>query len=425
MSAKISGTFLRAALGPIQYAAGLVSGNKVLQGVEELAPSGLVAGLKRGINEVSALAGVSANDLERAMPMALVEELAARLSVSQPRAVAAWKLHAGQFGFMDVITALTMDGRKAEIGLCLDRVAKKVSPDPELAEPLAALAVDVTAWEELIVRCRNILDDRDWLAKAYARKRMRRWIAASVPVTVIVASLSLILIVKGSRDRIDHALETADPCLVRIDAEDVRFASRAQDRSLAGAKLRCKEDQERQRRTRAAVDEAREIERRAADAKQAHLDACQKIATSVTDGSFRAATAGPGVSPAAATLLERVATKKLEPSDVGPVDPSLPCGDTPSLAVFESAYGAALAADVTLWARQSDPSTFSQRALEARKSELPINALAGLAESAERTAKEGLTSGKPEIVARAKRLCSMAHALQAPVRGSCNAAEKL
>ncbi len=425
MSAKISGTFLRAALGPIQYAAGLVTSNKVLQGIEELGAAGLHASLKRGLSEVSALVGIPVGDVERMMPFDQIEEVARRLEQSQPAAIQAWKLHAGQFGFMDVITALTIDGRKAEIGRCLERVAKKVAADKELSDPLLVLAADVTAWEELIVRCRHILEDRDWLARAYAKKRLVRILGAAVPIAVIVASLSLILFVKLRRDRVERALATPDPCAVTVDAADLRFASKEQERSLAGAKTRCEVNLAARKKALEEEERKKLEERKEAEAKEARLRGCAKLAESVGDGSFTAGGSPVQIDSTTSALLGRIATHRLEPSDTGPDDPALPCADTPSAPEFEAAFSAALVPDVPLWAQRTDPSPLTQRSLEAKKAELAANALIGLASTAERSAKDALTSGKGDEIARAKRQCALAKSLGTPGRVSCNAVEKL
>jgi hypothetical protein len=425
MSAKISGTFLRAALGPLQYAAGLVSSNKVLQGIEELGAPGLLGGLKRGISEVGDLVGLPATDIEAAMPVAQMAELAARLEVSQPNAVSAWRRYAGQFGFMDVITALTIDGRKPEIGLCLERVAKKLAADRELSEPLLSLAADVTAWEELIVRCRNILEDRDWLAKAYAKKRLRRVLAASIPAVVIAASLTVMVVVRSNRNRIDRAIGASDACSAEAAAGSLTFASKAQLGALEEAKGRCQAKLAAEKKQREEAARARELEEKAARAKTEHVEACAKLAASVADGSFTEGGAPADLDAPTRALLARLASKKLSPADAGPEDPTLPCGDTPSHAELEKALGAALVSDLALWTQKMDPSPASRRALEARRAELPQNGIIGLASTAEKTAKEGLTTGKADVMARAKRLCAVARALGTPGRASCSAVEKL
>ena len=425
MSAKISGTFLRAALGPIQYAAGLVTSNKVRQGIEELSPDSLVGGLKRGIREVAALVGVDGRDIERVMPMAQVRELEERLSVSQPAAVAAWNLHAGQYGFMDVITALTIDGRKAEIGLCLARVAKKVAADVELATPLEALAVDVTAWEELIVRCRHILEDRGWLAAAYGRKRRKRALMVGGALVVIVASVSLIFYVKTSRDRIDHALAGSDPCSISIDARDARFASRDQDRAISAAKARCETDRQKKAETERIEREAAEAERKKQEAITRRLDGCAKLAASVVDGSFSIATGAAEVDPKTGGFLERLSQKRLAPEDIGPDNPAFPCGDTDSVKEIEKAFASALMADPTLWSRRGDPSPFTEKTLLEQKDQISPMMLSSFSESAEALAKTALLSGKADVIAKARRLCSTARSLGVPGHEQCFAVAQL
>ncbi len=114
MTTKIVGTFLRAAIGPIQYAASLVSSNKVRQGIDELAPEPLLAAVNRGVADLASLVGVPRGDIEISLPMAEFGQVAARLGASQPRAIAAWQIHAGPTGFLDIITALTVDGQSRD-----------------------------------------------------------------------------------------------------------------------------------------------------------------------------------------------------------------------------------------------------------------------------------------------------------------------
>ena len=116
---KIGGVFLRAAAGPLSFAASCISGNKIQKGLEELEPSGLADAFDRGVGEVAKLVGVPKAEVDRVLPLEEVAAVQERLRHSHGLAIEAWRLHAGQFGFFDAVTALTVDGRPVEIGLCL------------------------------------------------------------------------------------------------------------------------------------------------------------------------------------------------------------------------------------------------------------------------------------------------------------------
>ena len=84
-SSKIIGAFLRAALGPIQYAAGLITANKVVKGIEELAAEPLESAVKRGIGDVAKLVGLPRAEIEAALPTADFAAAARQIAVTQPR----------------------------------------------------------------------------------------------------------------------------------------------------------------------------------------------------------------------------------------------------------------------------------------------------------------------------------------------------
>ena len=421
---KIGGVFLRAAAGPLSFAASCISGNKIQKGLEELEPSGLADAFDRGVGEVAKLVGVPKAEVDRVLPLEEVAAVQERLRHSHGLAIEAWRLHAGQFGFFDAVTALTVDGRPVEIGLCLERVAGKVRADRPLSEPLAALATDIIAWHDLVVRSRHVLEDRGWLAAAYRRRVLLRVALFAIPVVALVVFTVGVVTVRLKRDAVARLLATEDACSVEsIPDAQLAWASGDQLAALETKKITCAERRERDRRDREEKERREAAEKRAREEREARERACAALADELERGALTDATRPlRGDSDA---LLGRVAKRALLPQDIGPEDPAFPCGETRAKARVEAAYAAALLGDVSVWTQRGDPGKYAHAALVAKKADIPTNALLGLADNAERTAKSGLTGGDPVTLARAKRLCALASELGVPGRGSCNAVSSL
>lgn len=424
VSSKISGAFTRASLGPLQYAAGLVTSNKVREGLEELAGDALTAGVERGIADVAKLVGLPPSAVRELLPTEELTLVALRIANSQAKAIAAWRLHAGETGLFDLVTALTIDGRTPEAGLALERMARKLSIDRELSGPLDALARDVTDWEDLLVRCRHILEDRDVLANAYKRRRTRLITAVIIPALLLLSTLLVTSFVFYKRGRVDDRLAVADPCAARlVDPGDARYASSAQQRAIE-TKTRTCADIERAARERERVEaELLAAEEKKRSERAAYEASCEKLGDDLSrgvDGGFAFV-----ADSEERARLGRIARKSLLLADIGPSDPKLPCADTPALKKLEAAYGAALLTDVSLWTQQTEASPLVERLLIAQKDSLPLTAVMGIADYGERTAKSGLTGGKPEVIQRAKKFCGLARKLGVPGHGSCHAVEAL
>ena len=422
---RIAGVFLRAAMGPVEYAGGCIMGNKIVTGLEELAPEGLVDALRRGIADVAKLAGVARAEVEALLPMGDIGIVAQRLRVSQPRALAAWRQHAGQFGFLDVVTALTIDGRRPEIGLCLERVAGKVVHDRHLAEPLEALSVDITAWEDLVIRCRHILEDRGWLGRALRKRMLKRFIIGGL---AFVALVSLTVVIVSRRIQRDDAARriaaVADCDAHTISEADFGWATEAERAQLKEKTERCEQARAEAEAEKKRQAEAEERERAAREKREAREKACQTLADDVEKGSL--SEPSKQTAEKSAALLERIAKKALSDSDAGPTDPVLPCADDAAVKKrLEAAFVAALLVDPLLWARRADPSPLTSSLLAEKKGALPDNGLIGLADNAERSAKSALARGDLGKMATAKRLCALAKSLEVAGHAGCNALEKM
>lgn len=426
MSAKIVGTFLRAALGPVQYAAGLITANKIKAGLEELTPDPLEAALRRGIGDVAKLVGIGPSDIEGALPMAAFAAALARLRVAHPAAMAAWDLYAGPTGFMAVMTALTIDGRKPEIGMSIERVAKKLSKDPGLVGPLLALAESINAYEELISKSVTVLEGDGWLSRALLKRRIRRGLLVAVPVLVVAAFGILGYRVLASRSRLDAALSNPHACAAyAITDDDKRWASGDQEAKIASRKKECDDA-----RAKAAEEARIAEERRAAEEKQraierARFEACERVANAVKDGTYPSVDAGDVVPKDAAPLLERVSMKKLLAQDLGPGEVAFPCAGTAFEKDMEAAFTKAVLASPELWRTLEEPSRRTERILVENKALVPAEISRAIAESAEESSKRSLTTGDRGALDRTKKLCHVARLLFTGELRYCQVVEKL
>lgn len=421
---RIGGTFLRAAMGPIEYAAGCILANRIQNGLEELAPDALLAGYQRGISDVAKLVGVSRGDVEPMLPMAEAERVGQRLLLSQQNALAAWKLHAGPFGFIDVITALTVDGRRPDIGLCIERLAQKVRHDTALSLPLLELARDMTDYVDLVASTRAQLEEGAWLERTLRKRQMKRIGFASIAVLSLIALTTSVVVLRLNRDDAEALVANAADCEAgRLTDEELRWGTEETLKARDDKRAACAEREaaeKKQAEERAAQEEK---ERAAAEVIAKRSAACKLLGDEAAAGSL--SEAALGTAAAHGELVKRIAAKKLVAADYGPEDPSFPCTDTKDGERLEAAFKTALLADPAVWARHPNPSAYLGKVLVAAKSSLPNLALIGLADNAERTSKAGLSRGEKDTIARAKRICALAKSLEVSSHAGCSAIENL
>jgi hypothetical protein len=411
MAAKLGGTFLIGAMGPVNYAGGCILSSRVADGLRELTPDSLFGGFQRGVAASAKRVGVSPREVERLLPMAEIQATVQRLTVSQQNAVNAWNLYAGQIGgLLKGVADLTADGRAPDVQLCLERLAKKLVRDKPLSEPIFALSVDVGAWVDLVHRCRDVLDDGAALERAYRRRRAIRIALAGSGALVFLVVLGGLGWVIAGRAAINAALAEADPCAVdRLSSNDLLRGSsdqaeRVAERSKACKDARLEEEQAREAQKR-KEEQAREEERKRLE----HEAACAALASHVEAGALGgddAKTAG-GSLP----LLKRIAARSLDPADIGPKDPVLPCGDTPSRGALERAFGKAVMAVPASWARAEEPSAAVTKLLGEHSAELPSSLKQVVAKRADTAAKKALLVGTPLLVSRGMKQCALKSAL--------------
>lgn len=419
MAAKLGATFLVGAGGPVNYAGNCILASKVTEGLRELTPESLVGGLERGVSQAAARVGVSASEVERLLPMVELRTIAARIGLSQKNATLAWEAHAGHVGgLLKGVADLTTDGRAPDTGLCLERLATKVSRDADLALPLEALAADVRRWQDLIARCRDILDDGAVLAKAYKRRQLRRVLLATVPAMVAGLALSLALWIRAAQARVEDALAGSDACAaLDIPPEDLARSSSSQKKKAEERKAMCATQREREARERKSAEEREARAREAEQKKQARETGCAALASHIEAGKILPedeATVGESLG-----LMRRIAKGALSPSDYGPDDAPLPCGDTKAGPSIAAAFDRALIAAPAAWANAPDPSRQARAALEKHADELPSAPKQVIAQRADALAKKALLFGDAGVQERAVRLCALKDALGLHGGGYC------
>lgn len=411
MVLNLGATFLRCALGPLSYAGGCILANRVADGLRELAIDSLEGGFRRGITETAKGAGVRVQDVEHLLPMVEIKAAVHRLSLSQPRVVTAWAMHAGQIGgLLKGVAELTVDGRLPDVSMFLDRLAKKVSRDPQLAEPLQTLSDDIANWQDLIERCGDLLGDGGTLAKAYRRRRLMWMGTGFALVLALGGAVAVGFWVYAARARVSAVIASGDPCAVNaIDPSDrdrVGSAQREQLdelRATCAAKLAREEQARQEERLREALLQAKERERREREAR------CAELASHVDAGELKPE--DEALAAAAAPLLGRIARGKLDAVDYGPTEAALPCGDTPGGAKITAAFGRALLASPLAWVYADDLSKGVQAILVARSALLSPQSKMTLTRRAEEEARSALFSGNPLKITRATKLCRLKEAL--------------
>ncbi|HSN99186.1 MAG TPA: hypothetical protein VLS89_12915 [Candidatus Nanopelagicales bacterium] len=413
-------------MGPLHFAGSAIAGGKLGEALPNLAPEALWGSLERGVEQTAKLAGVKPRDVEGLLPMGELRAAVEQIGLSYRVAVHSWGVHAGHVGgLLRGLTDLTVDGRPPDSSIGLMRVARKLSRDKAIAAPLQNFADDIARWQELLLRCRNALDeDAGGLARAYRRRRILQIGAIALSALAMVGAIFYLVVVQRARARLEAALTGADPCAARaIDAGDLAQGSAAQ-RSEVAARLGACEVEGARKERELTEQKRREEQEREAERRRAELDArCEALAGRLAAGQIASedeALAGRGVA-----LLRRVRDKTLEPQDLGPDDPALPCSGARGEDRILDAFATAAVASVWRWATVADPSPKAREALSKRGAELPERARTMLGVRAVETSKKAIMAGDAASLARARRLCDFADALGAPTGQPCQAARNI
>jgi hypothetical protein len=414
MANKLGASFVRCAIGPLNYAGGCLLSGKVPDGLRELAAESLHGGFKRGVAEAAKDAGVSVADVEQLLPMGDVNLASVHLDTAHQKAMAAWSMYAGQLGgLLTGVADLTVDGRAPDPSSLLERLSKRVVRDAPLAEPLHALAVEVGSWSSLVEHCGDLLANGEVLARAYRARRIRRGILGVLLAVALLALLPIGLWLRAVRARVDAALATPDPCAaLDISSGDLERASAAQRQRADDRKTACEQRRAHDLEVAEAEQRRAEAARREEAATKERRARCDALATHVAAGEVQPDDAGAAAGQG--PLLVRVAHRALEPGDLATTD--LPCADTPASARLGDAYATAVVASQTAWVRADELSDRAAAILVAHASELPLRRRFALLAHAEALVKRALILKTPKAVEQATRLCKLKDDLQ--IRGA-------
>ncbi len=409
---KLGATFLRCALGPLNYAGGCIVAGQIPDGLRELSADSLHGGFKRGLDEAARQVGVGLPDVQRLLPIADVEVAAARLDAAQQAAVSAWAANAGQLGGMlKGVADLTVDGRAPDVSNFLERLSKKVVRDPPLSEPLHLLSVEVACWLDIVEHCGALLADGGVLAQAYRRRRIRRALVGGVGGVAVLAALSVGLWLRGVRARVDAALAVTDTCAaLSIDAADLARASAAQRQRADERRGSCealhRRDADAREAQRVRDEKARDAEKKIRDRK----DRCDALATHL--GGRDGATSGGDIlpedealAPGKGPLLRRIAHRALDRGDL--MESDLPCADTPAAAGIAAAFAAAVVASPAAWANADDVSDRVRAVLIEHQAELPASPKQQLLSHADNLVKRAMIQKGPGMADQATHMCKL------------------
>ncbi|WP_156338608.1 hypothetical protein [Chondromyces crocatus] len=425
MAAKLGGSFLAHAMGPVLQAAACMQASKMPRGLEEIAPDVLEGGVRLGIQQAAARAGVRARDVEQVLPMAALRERLEQIRKSHPAALDAWRMHAGQLGGMlKGVADLTVDGRAVLPGAALARIARKVRRDKALALPVQALSDDMLAWEELLAQCKEALDAGAGLRLAYRLRLTRNALFALGTVVALVAFVVEALAVRGGRARIDVVLAGMDVCAVEGIAPPDLVRARPEQLAAIGGRWRtCRAMRDAAAAFETELQRIEEGVKEAARLQEELDQQCEALTERAAAGKVIAQDLV--VAGERKALLGRIRMKTLAPRDLGPTLALLPCQGTRAEPRMREAFVAAAVASVWNWLGGIDPGEDALSLLRPRAREMSERARIVLAARAEELAKRALRRPTPDRIGRALRVCALAEALEVPGGKLCDEAKTL
>lgn len=425
MAPRLGGVFATGALGPVHFAGQCILQKRVEQGLGELTVENLRGGLGRGVLQAAQLVGVGTKEIEGLLPHRDLEAILQRIAVSQPAVMAAWKMYAGGLGgLLTGVADLTVDGRAPDTALAVQRLAKKVTRDKPLSDPLAKLADDLFDWQDALHRCVELLNDTTALEQAYHRRRVRRTAFAVGLVALAVGALTGVVWMRVARAKVLAVIEKPDPCAAMdlTDGDLDRVSSDLRARAM-DSRARCEAARAAEAK-RIEEEKAREErEREAKKAQEALEKSCDALATHVESGALTPE--DEALAKDAAPLLRRVAKGALDPSDYGPAEPALPCKGTKAEPRIASALTKAVLAKPWNLPKVEAPSKAVRDAIAGGAADLPPKLKAMMGTRAADAAKKAIATGKPDQIAHAIACCDVAKAMGTEPAGQCDGARSL
>jgi len=425
MAPRLGGVFATGALGPVHYAGQCILARRVEEGLRELTVDNLRGGVARGVLQASQRVGVGTAEIESVLPMREMDAILGRLASSQPAVMSAWKMYAGGLGgLLAGVADLTVDGRAPDTALAVQRLAKKVTRDKPLSEPLAKLADDLFDWQDAVHKCIELLNDTTALEQAYKRRRMKRIaLAVGLGLVALVAIVGVVWL-RVARAKVLAVIEKEDPCAaMELTDSDLDRVSEELKNKANNARHTCQVKRELEAQIAAEAKLQEESEREAKKAQEAMEVSCDALATHLEAGKLTPE--DEALAKAAAPLLGRIARGSLELSDYGPAEPELPCAGTKAEPKIAAALRKAVLAKPWNLPKIESLSPAVRDAVARGAGDLPPKLKAMMGTRAADAAKKAIATGKPDQIAHALACCATAKAMGTEPSGQCDGVRSL
>jgi hypothetical protein len=211
---------------------------------------------------------------------------------------------------------------------------------------------------------------------------------------------------RASQVRVDEALAKADPCAVLdLSPSDLARSTANQRGKVEERREACQAAREREIKAREEQARKEAAAKEAERVKKEREARCEALATHLV--SKELSPEDEAFAGDKTPLLRRIARGVLDPADLGPSDPALPCADTPSNQRILDAFGRAVMAIPSAWANAEDPSALVRSTLIKHSGDLPSSPKQVIAWRADQEAKKALIVGGSAVIERAVRLCEL------------------
>lgn len=382
---------MQCAKAPLKKAVTLLTANRISEALEAISHDNLLTGLREGVHQVAKRISEPVTAVEPVLPWNELSPILLRITSTQRAAAEVWQKHADTvggllIGFTGSAAAGTGD-RQPGPGAYLNNLAGRFVRDKHLSIPIKAFATDILAWEGLIERCGDFIDQSN-LAETFKRKRLIKLgaLISFVLVAVIGVGVTVGMRVRlaNSRARVDQWLAAKEACDVeKIAPEDRENALPDQLKRAEDKLAECKKKR------------AREAYEAKCDALVKHLEAGKLEGTDEEDRPAEMV-----------SVLRRIAAGSLKAADFTLTDKDFPCQDVPNVSErLWQAYASAAANSSAAWAEVENVSERLKKLLAEKGRSLSEASKQKLDQKAEEASKKAIVSGKPDLLAKAKALC--------------------
>lgn len=391
--------FARRADEPLGRAKIDLAAGRVRDALDAIDPRRLAAALRAGLDDVARAAGASRSAVEALVEWEPVDRALASVGESRASAAAVWaELPSIPGGLLTGVAEVTTVANEDDLGAYFDRLAQKMARDRSLAGPIDQLAADVDAWQHLLARLRDTIDDHPRLLAARRARLLRR--AGLALAAIAIAVPTAIAVVIGwrarvaARERVEAVLVAEDPC----HAEAIT----TEDLAIAGAEAQARADER--------LAACRVLRERAA-----RIARCEALVRAVDDAVEPPADAIAAAGDAA-PLVIRVARRRLDREDLA-APPAWPCEEVGAAPHLWKALVDAAGRDLSIW---QDPPPIHDAVIEQLNAiGLDRTARGTLLGRAEAVSGHGVRQGDAASLSRGAELCALARRLKIETAGNC------